>query len=441
MIRIPRFGVIPLTALISLQAAESGRPLGTPKFQPAVRLHDGRGPSMVANGKSFALLYSRPSTSGKGSDLFFQPSLDAKAAMRVNDVASEVRDGGENGPILLKSPSAREFYAIWNASDSRHPLANKLRFSKWSAGTGQWTKAVTINDDVPPSTHTFQGAGISPDGWVHVAWLDRRELPPPTGPADYPGGGLRTSYKLLDDTAVLYTASWKGGERFGKNVRVASNVCPCCRVAVGFAKGRVLLAWRSVDQNNIRDIALATSSDGGATWTAPRIAIRDEWKINACPHVGPTLATANDTVYLGWATRGKRDSGVFVAASKDGGDTFGGVVKLSSGLATATHPYIAASDSHAITVFQGAEKASAAEAGHSEHSAHRSPSSHAPVAPAAAYVAALRSDGSLSRLVQLPVRAVNYPSVAINAADEIAVAWTQMEGGRSTAWIALGKTQ
>lgn len=405
-----------------------------------VQLHEGRGPSVVAHDNSFALLYSRFAGESKGMNLFFRPSMNSKTEMRVNDVAGEVKDGGENGPILLKNSDGNHFYAVWNASDARHPLANRLRFAEWSNSARQWSKAITINDDVTPSTHTFQGAGIAPDGTVHVAWLDRRELPV-GGPADYPGGGVHTGHKLLEDTAVLYTARWKRGKTFEKNVRVTGDICPCCRATVGFAKGKILLAWRSVDRNNVRDIAVSTSADGGLTWTSPKVAVHDDWKINACPHVGPSLATVGDTVYLAWMTRGQRGSGVFAATSKDAGLTFVPPVILSKGLGSATHPYLAARGNYAIAVFQGSpEKESAKpQIDHAAHSSHGAHSSHASSSSGAVFLTALQADGSPGPLLRIPGSGLSYPSAAVNQAGDIAVVWTQTQGERTTAWLAAGK--
>jgi hypothetical protein len=163
-----------------------------------------RSPFLVSTDADFAMLYSRPAETGSGSNLYFRPTLKG-AEGRVNETDNEVRDGGENGPILLRDPSRNKMYAVWNASDPRHPMANMLRFSAYDGGTGKWAKTLTVNDDVAPSTHTFQGTAVGPDGTVYVAWLDRRELPVLNADG-YPGGGLKTRHRNIEGTVALYLA-------------------------------------------------------------------------------------------------------------------------------------------------------------------------------------------------------------------------------------------
>lgn len=115
---------------------------------------------------SFAILYSRSLGEGKGANLCFRASFTDSEERIVNRVEGEVRDGGESGPILLKSPTSDALYAVWNAADPRRPLANLLRFAAWNSKQSTWSETLTINDDAAPATHTFQGATVAPDGSV-----------------------------------------------------------------------------------------------------------------------------------------------------------------------------------------------------------------------------------------------------------------------------------
>jgi hypothetical protein len=401
----------------------------------AQRLLEGRGPYVVAQGSSFAMLFSRRTPNG-GADLFFRANPTV-AEIRVNDIAGEVRDGGENGPILLHDESRRATYAVWNAADPRHPLANRLRLSRWDAANSSWSKAITINDDRTPTTHTFQTAGLAPDGSIYVVWLDRRELPVGK-PADYPGGGLRTPFKLKPDSVAIYGArSQDGGHSFGKNFRIAGDVCACCRAAIAFVDEQVIVALRSVEDGHIRDISISRSSDEGKTWSEPQVASRDGWKINACPHVGPSLATVGEKVYLSWMTGATNRRGVFLAGSKDGGQTFGPAVMLSEGVHGATHPFLASKGNLAVVVFQGStrkqEISTTNHAGH--HGTHEQP------ADTALFVRSIRPDGSPGPLTRIANGggSASYPFAALSRAGEIAVAWTESQGEQQTGlWVRGG---
>ena len=91
---------------------------------------------------------------------------------------------------------------------------------------------------------------------------------------------------------VYLTRSTDGGHTFAPNRRVSiGEVCPCCRTAlVSGTDGSLYIAWRTVLPGNIRDIVVARSTDGGATWSAARRVHADDWVFEACPHAGPALA-------------------------------------------------------------------------------------------------------------------------------------------------------
>jgi hypothetical protein len=102
--------------------------------------------SLVSTGEDFAALYSRPAEAGIGSNLYFRPALNMEET-RVNETPNEVLDGGKNGPILLRDGLRRRIYAVWNASDPRHYLANMVRFAAYDSQTEKWDKTLTVNDD------------------------------------------------------------------------------------------------------------------------------------------------------------------------------------------------------------------------------------------------------------------------------------------------------
>ncbi len=219
-------------------------------------------------------------TSGDGGDSF-------QTGVRVSDVGS-VASHSENTPQMIVR-TMREFYVLWTAesSDDRkapghdhkaHAHDRKtLRLSKsvdWGKSFG---KSVLV-DPSGPASQSFYTLAVGPDGAVYVAWLDGRD---------------REQGK--SGSSALYLAkSVDRGESFTKSVRVALNVCPCCRPSIAVSDAKTLhIGWRGVRDGNLRDIFVATSTDGGATFSAETLVAPDNWQINGCPHSGPSLATLN----------------------------------------------------------------------------------------------------------------------------------------------------
>jgi hypothetical protein len=78
--------------------------------------------------------------------------------------------------------------------------------------------------------------------------------------------------------------------------------------------------WRKVFPDNVRDMVLAGSRDGGRTFSAPALIHADNWKIAACPHRGGSIATdARGRFYSVWYTEGTEGRpDLLFATSADG---------------------------------------------------------------------------------------------------------------------------
>jgi hypothetical protein len=144
-----------------------------------------------------------------------------------------------------------------------------------------------------------------------------------------------------------------GGRTFEKNSYVTGLVCACCQIDIGFSKGNVVLAWRSVEPGDVRDIFTTLSSDKGATWAKPQLAARDNWVIDGCPHAAPSFASTGTALYLAWMTGVSGKAEVYMVASKDGGRTFGERLHVSSGVSEATHPRLIAIRDRVGIAFEG----------------------------------------------------------------------------------------
>jgi hypothetical protein len=306
---------------------------------------------LAASSSGLVALIAQDHTVG-GQDLYgvrLDPvSLRVIARERVNEAAGVVRATGEGGPVLA---SGAALYAVWNQDDPRHRFANQLRCSRYDASRHQWLPSTLVNDDKAPSTHSFPAAAVGQDGTVYVAWIDRRHNSI-SGKEDYPGGGDRSHDP--EPGASLYVAtSFDGGLTFTKNRYVSGAVCGCCRVAITVVQQTVVVAWRAIEPGDIRDITVASSSDHGRTWTGPHVAVRDGWKINGCPHVGPALTAIGSDLHLAWLTAAGGESRIQSAVSKDGARTFSKPRNLSSGIRQVSSPQLTEADGSPQLVFRG----------------------------------------------------------------------------------------
>jgi hypothetical protein len=131
--------------------------------------------------------------------------------------------------------------------------------------------------------------------------------------------------------------SMDGGKHFSKGVIVAKKTCECCRTAIAVGpKGTVYVTWRQIFgdmTNQVRDIAIARSANGGQSFTAPKRVHADDWHIRACPHAGPAVAVdSKGRVHVLWYTGAEGKSGVYYGVSKGGGAPFKSVKELVKGV-------------------------------------------------------------------------------------------------------------
>jgi hypothetical protein len=208
---------------------------------------------------------------------------DRGAPVRVNPAGTSV-DSLHQAPGLISGPRG-ELYMTWS---SRRPVpvgglfASDLRLSRSLDGGTTWDGHLRVNEDQPTS-HSFEGAAVTPDGTVVVAWIETRE-----------GKAATVLARVVDR-----------GHQVAERVRLdTGETCVCCRIDVAAGPGdRVAVLWRKVFPENVRDMVLAASRDGGRTFGAPALVHADGWKIPACPHRGGSLATdARGRLYTVWYT-------------------------------------------------------------------------------------------------------------------------------------------
>jgi hypothetical protein len=77
--------------------------------------------------------------------------------------------------------------------------------------------------------------------------------------------------------------------------------------------------WRHIFEPNVRDHAIAQFFPGGKAGPMRRASFED-WRIDACPHHGPTLVEdAQRRLHAVWFSGAQQNQGVFYGRLRDGG--------------------------------------------------------------------------------------------------------------------------
>lgn len=112
--------------------------------------------------------------------------------------------------------------------------------------------------------------------------------------------------------SALYFAQTTKGAGFSKDSCLYKGTCECCRTGlITDEKGNMYIAFRYIWEPNIslkseevRDIAFIYSGNNGKTFSPPKLISNDGWKLNGCPHTGPSLSLVNNNLSVAWFTSG-----------------------------------------------------------------------------------------------------------------------------------------
>lgn len=166
--------------------------------------------------------------------------------------------------------------------------ASELRFIRSLDRGTTWSEVITLHEGQPdiPRTQRFHDLTSTDEGRLVAAWL----VNPALGD---------TSHRVAGDGASIRIAvSPDFGGSWGQEAAEWSQVCPCCRVAVGTdLVGNTFAAFRRHYEDGGCDVALARP-DG-----PPVHAHVDGWAVEACPRSGPGFEVARDgTLRVAWFT-------------------------------------------------------------------------------------------------------------------------------------------
>jgi hypothetical protein len=210
-------------------------------------------------------------------------------------------------------------------------------FARSRDGGASFTRPRPITADA--TSQRFEVAAVDPQGRVFATWIDKRNV-----------GKARAAGKAYPGAALAY--AWENGEAgFGDTSIALDNTCECCRLGVAFAgPGRPAVAFRNIFAGSVRDHGVVTFDEAGKPGPVRRVSV-DDWKIEACPHHGPSIAIAPDGSYhVAWFTDGQRRKGLFYARAESADAPYTTPRALSAANRQPARPYLLArgSDLHLV---------------------------------------------------------------------------------------------
>lgn len=201
------------------------------------------------------------------------------SAPRVIDTADDgFSADGENRPQLAFGPNG--WVVVSYAKPLEKRFTGMIRMVRSEDGGRTFSAPFTVHQDQQEIAHSFQASAFDAKGVLHTFWLDKRDG------ERAPKVGEKSSYT---GSAVYRNESLDGGKTFGPDLKLADHSCECCRIASALDHdGTPLFMWRHVYAPNERDHALARLATDGTPASVQR-ATFDRWKVDGCPHHGPSL--------------------------------------------------------------------------------------------------------------------------------------------------------
>jgi photosystem II stability/assembly factor-like uncharacterized protein len=237
-------------------------------------------PQFAASQKLVAVAFGSPNT------VYIATSQDQGATFSAPRKVATVPGlnlGRHRGPRIAFTPTAIVVSAI-NGADL---------LTWFSTDEGRTWKSGSVVNDIPKAAREgLHAMAARPDGLLYAAWLDDR-----------------TGAKQL-----FGAHSTDNGATWSKNTRIYASpdrtICECCHPSLAFApNGDLEIMWRN-NLGGSRDMYLASSNDGGKTFSSANKQGTGTWKLNACPMDGGGIAfTTGGKIVTAW----RRGTEVYLA--------------------------------------------------------------------------------------------------------------------------------
>lgn len=225
----------------------------------------------------------------------------------VNPEPVTLDAGADSRPQILVNPDARIVVAYAVIKDERYN--GQVLTATSDDGGLSFSRPRPITGDM--SSQRFVCMALDRVGRIFAAWIDKRN-----------SVAAKNAGKSFTGASLAFSWSSDAGSTFGAAGIVQDNICECCRIGVAMAApNRPVLIFRNIFGGE-RDHGVVTFDNGLTPGAVLRVS-EDHWKIEACPHHGPSISvTADGTYHAVWFCGGGVRQGTFYARSRDEGRTF-----------------------------------------------------------------------------------------------------------------------
>jgi len=230
--------------------------------------------------------------------------------VRVNKVAEKIASRNEHRP-KIKIGKDRTVLLSWTTKLNKRFTGN-IRFSRSTDLGVTFSQPVTVNDNHDIISHRFDAMAVNNAGDIYISWLDKRDQL-----------AAKQNGRSYTGAAAYYALSTDNGNSFKANKKIADHSCECCRMAIDIDRNDLpVISWRHIYGKNIRDHAISSFASQNKPAKPFRLSY-DQWKINGCPHHGPSLSIDKTNRYHAvWFNNAEKNHGIFYAHSDDNGKSF-----------------------------------------------------------------------------------------------------------------------
>jgi hypothetical protein len=212
-----------------------------------------------------------------------------------------------------------------------------LKLARSTDGGRNFAPPKDVAVDSVETSAESAGLAVAPDGTVTVAWLDKRDA---IARAKLPEDQRPKDVRWIDSddpkVEVRVARSTDGGENFLPSVLIASDASEQSPVSVAIGSdGTYYAAWRAKrnefkgSYDSVRDVVVASSADGGKTWSKPVKVHNDRFKAGSCPKLSHGIGVdSKGRLHVAWYTGTSVGPGVFYAVSTDQGKSFSAPLPL-----------------------------------------------------------------------------------------------------------------
>ncbi|PCI51507.1 MAG: hypothetical protein COB51_01820 [Moraxellaceae bacterium] len=263
--------------------------------------------------------------------------------VKVNQQAENISSNSEARPNIVVANNGNVYVSYAQNLEKR--FSGNVRFSRSIDGGKRFSAPITVNDNREMIGHSFPVLAVNQQGDVYMVWLDSRDKV-----ADQ---RINTRAEGFIGSSVYYALSDDEGLSFQSNVKIQDHSCQCCRIAITLDPHDLpVILWRHVYGADNRDHGMVRFVSKSKL-AAPMRVTDDGWRINACPHHGPSLSIDKlDNYHMVWFTQGESRKGSFYAHSTNQGASFSEPVKLGDGSLPAQHPHVLAIEKNVYVVWK-----------------------------------------------------------------------------------------